>query len=121
MKPHYHNFFWGKNTEERVSFIATTAELQAKAGAKNSLKVSFAVNPILRSHTGWKRWRIVFFFILVLLIIIQQLCGLFVFIAAFNHLAKNVLPGAGLALNNNHPECINSCLSLGSWLPVALH
>lgn len=39
VRPHYHNFFWGKNTEERVSFIATTTELQAKAGDKNSLKV----------------------------------------------------------------------------------
>lgn len=45
VKPHYRNFFWGENTEEKeLLFIATTAELQAKAGAKNSLKVSCAVN-----------------------------------------------------------------------------
>ena len=82
VKPHYHNFFWGKNTEERVSFIATTAELQAKAGAKNSLKVSCAVNPILCSHTGWKKWKSILF-ILVFFITIQRLCGLFLLIYSF--------------------------------------
>lgn len=61
VEPHYHNFFWGKNTDERVSFIATTTELQAKADDKNSLKVSCAVNLILRFYTEWNKWKIYFF------------------------------------------------------------
>lgn len=114
VEPHYHNFFWGKSTKSRIEIFFhcyTTAELQAKAVSKNSLKVSYAVNQFLSSHTGSKKWKKCIF-ILVLLINIQSLCGLFLFITAFNHLAQNYLPGAGnfigSAFNNTHPEWIKS-------------
>lgn len=37
-KPHYHNFFWGKNTEDSFARVA---------GDKNSREVRFAVNQLL--------------------------------------------------------------------------
>lgn len=104
VKPHYHNFFWGKNTEERVSFIATTTELQAKADDKNSLKVSHAVNPIPCSYTGWKS--LVGFFFLTGFAHYHS--TLFLFITALNHLTKNDSHGVGSVFNKNHSERINS-------------
>lgn len=43
-----------------------------------------------------------FFFSLGLPIIFQQLCGLFLFVTAFNHLTESDLPGAGSVFNKTN-------------------
>lgn len=101
-------FLLGEEYRREFSFIATTAEVQAKAGAKNSLKVSCAVNPILRSPTGWNWWESLLFF----------------FYTGFPHyesttarrislsIIKTRVTGlvAGSAFNNDHPERMNSSI-----------
>lgn len=98
-------FLLGEEYRREFSFIATTAEVQAKAGAKNSLEVSCAVNPILRSRTGWKRWESFFYtgfphyestaaWRISLSIIKTRVTG----------------PAAGSASSNDHPEWMNSSL-----------